>query len=215
VNGTKPPQGGENAMFTPREPITIVDTETTGLRPVWHRNPRRPVEIGAVRVQPDGEVRRLWVFVAGLPIDHEDEHTAGALRLNGFYRRHPDATGVVPDGAAVLDPAAAMAAWCGFSAGSAVAGANVQFDVATLGALAYELGHMPAYSTHHLWDVAQSAGELLGLRGAPSQWRLSRLLEAAGLEVPPGARHTALGDAELTVRLAGWCAERAPELAAA
>lgn len=194
-------------MFRPAEPITIVDTETTSLRRGWHQSFRLPVEIGAIRVQPDGTQRRLWVFVTGLPIDFDDEHTAQALRLNGYHRRHPDATGIVPDGAALMDPVSAAEAWIAFSAGSALAGANVSFDEETLTRLCHWFDLTPSYLSHQMLNVSQLAGEVLGWGLEPSKWRLGRL--AAALEVPFDADrlHTALGDAELELAVLVRCRE--------
>ena len=189
--------------------IVAVDTETTSLNEVWTRKPRWPWEIALV----DRRTREnLWIFVAGLPMTDADPKS---LQIGGYYLRHPEQNdGEIPAGAHLAGPQRAAELVAEFTAGASIVGANVQFDVSTLGAFMYTVGVMPSWNYLPL-EVETAAAALLGRleelksRGSYGLGTLARL---AGLEVDESRKHTALYDAELALDLWEWCVAKQPSL---
>lgn len=74
------------------QPLAIVDTEATSLRPALHDRGRRPWEIGVIR--HDGGYRTATLVYTDVDLEHAD-HTS--LQVGGYYERHPQVTGIVPE----------------------------------------------------------------------------------------------------------------------
>lgn len=189
--------------------IVSVDTETTSLNEVWSRSPRWPWEIALI----DADTRdQLWLFVAGLPLTDADPKS---LQIGGYYQRHPEQNdGMIPAGAQLAGPQRAAEQVAEFTAGAHLLGANVAFDLTTLGWFMTTVGVIPAWKWFPL-EVETPAAALLGrLSEIPPRgsYGLGELCRRAGLVVSDDRRHTALYDAGLALELWEWCLERAPEL---
>ena len=166
--------------------FTIVDTETTGLRPA----DSRLLEIGAIKVRGGAELERFSELInPGQAIPYR------ITRLTGITSEmvigKPSAEEVLPK-------------FLAFASGSILAGHNLWFDTSFLNA---ELGRcgLPLLRCQTLCTL-RLARRLL--RGLPSKG-LGRLIQHFGISVE--ARHRALEDAEATkgvfLRLLGQLAE--------
>lgn len=188
--------------------IVAVDTETTSLNNVWSRNPRWPWEIALI----DQRTREsLWLFVAGVPLTGADPES---LKIGGYYLRHPEQSEELPAGAQLAGPIRAAEQVAEFTAGAHLLGANVSFDVNTLGWFMSTVGVLPAWRWFPL-EVETAAAALLGKMGdipERGSWGLGTLARLAGIEVSHDRRHTALYDAELALELWEWCVARQPSL---
>lgn len=185
-------------------PLVFIDTETDGLHPG-----RRAWEIGMIR-RDDGGERECRMF---LPLDLKYADPQ-ALRVGGFWERHPvgrrlSGKAVAVDDSApccptpeqpvtpVHDAAKKIMEWT-FEAH--LVGANPAFDAHVLDRLLRAEGYLPSWH-YHLIDVeAMALGWLVAHGSAfPSDlipWRSDALAGACGVEpAPESDRHTALGDA--------------------
>lgn len=159
-------------------PIVFLDTETTGL----HAD-RRPWDIGMIRREPDGTMRRLTIFISD--VDLSSAELIG-LKIGHFYDRHPlyraevggafdpvhEADDVVDEDQAqeLLDideclypeqrAAAIVERW---TRGAHIVGAVPNFDTETLAAMLRRHGLTPAWH-YHLIDIeALAMGWLHGV----------------------------------------------------
>jgi len=174
--------------------IAFVDTETTGLDPIYHK----VWEVAIIRREPDGiETEHLWQI---RPARHE---LAGAdpeaLRISRFEERFAvpngawaaDMTGTNPAPMEFLD-----AAWEIFKAlaGTVMVGSNPHFDASFLHRM-LQTGRTPWH--YRPVDIATMAAVHVGLeKTGPMPWSSRSLSRAVGVEPPgDGVAHTALGDA--------------------
>lgn len=175
--------------------LAFVDTETTGLSEA-----RRPWEIAIIRREPDGTTEEWSAFVR-VSLDSAEPD---ALRVGRYADRFDHAEAITPRQAAGIVHE--------LTAGAVLVGSNVQFDAHTLGRLLRAHGIMPAWHYRPLCVATLAAGLLASSGGTWgdghrldvhtgrfSSYRVSRAL---GVE-PPAAdvAHTAMGDAEWTMRL--------------
>lgn len=163
--------------------LAFVDLETTGLDPKRH-------EIWEIALLV-GEEELHWY----LPVDLT-RADADALRISGFYERHPAVRGGgewTPPG--VEETATVIAR---VTAGAHLAGVNPAFDATFLGAFIRQNGQVPTWH-YHLVDVLPLiAGHF---RLAPP-WDSKDLSAVLRVEPPDGEeRHTALGDARWARRM--------------
>lgn len=175
-------------MTDPTPPtICFIDVETTGTDPGVHR----PWEIGLIVRAPFYEDQEYcWL------IDHQDldfrTAVPKALDVGRFHARHPWANSLVTD--PVFRECAVADALVGMTAGAVLVGANVgSFDVPFLKAMFARCGLTPEWDYHYVEVESYAAGAV----GLEPTWKLDILLGVYGIEVPDGARHTALGDARL------------------
>jgi DNA polymerase III epsilon subunit-like protein len=166
-------------------PLVFLDTETTGLHPA-----RQAWEIAALRREEGKADEYLHLYVDVPIVDAEP----AALRIGGYYDRHPDAVKKLgrpaPSGMRSVSPRNAAAAAARITHDATIVGACPWFDTETLEPLLRAHGHVPMWH-YRLRDVeAMTAGftgdvELGGLR---------RCAEALGIPVDRDREHTAMGD---------------------
>ncbi len=173
-----PPAAPGALRATPLEALTYVifDTETTGLLP----DRDAVVQIGAVRAVG----RRL---VAGevfdTLVDPGRPIPATATKVHGI----DDA---MVRGAPAMDEAGAR--FLEFAEGAVLVAHNAPFDMAFLRRHAAATG---ARFDHPVLDTVLLGAALFGRDG---RLTLDALAERLGIAIPPGGRHTALGDARAT-----------------
>lgn len=184
------------SMVLPTDPsgkvrrLCFIDTETTGL----HVD-RRAWDIAIISRQPDtGGPDRHWQ--AYIPVEDLDLGNAEpmALQIGGFYDRHPEMTsGLRSLASAEVDILKQVER---YTRGAILVGANPAFDAETLANRMRWLGIAPSWF-HRLCDVETMAAVALG--EAPGARSLGGFCRAFGIEVPEAERHTAIGDAKLTL----------------
>jgi DNA polymerase III epsilon subunit-like protein len=170
--------------------LVFIDTETTSLRP-----DRRAWEIGLLARDPGTgmDIPSHWfIDIADLDLGNADPF---ALKIGGFYDRHPQAAGlrlgVAAEKSALLEVER-------ITRGAHLVGAVPNFDAEVLGARMRAHGIAPSWH-YHLIDVEALAVGFLharvgGLIDLP--WKSDWLTKQLGLDaVPEEERHTALGDA--------------------
>lgn len=176
-------------------PIVFVDTETDGLH-----HQCKAWEVALIRRDEHGNEHEQHWF---LPLDlrHADAH---ALRLGGFWDRHPMGRKVsgktpVPDkGTTPVHDVARDVMRLTF--GATIVGSNPAFDVDVLARMLRSEGYSPQWS-HRLRDVATLASGFLGR----DVGGLDGALDALWVGAPEFTeRHTALVDA----RAAAWVYDR-------
>lgn len=197
--------GTVGAMTT--TPLAFVDTETTSLRP------DREIWEGAIILRrpgrPDEEYH--W-FVRNVGLVRAD---VGALRIGGFYERHPQWNNELGSARRLdlIEASAAAEMVERVTRGAVLVARNPTFDAEGFDRLLRRHGLLPAWH-YHLCDVTQMAVGWLhrSLRTVaeagyePTQtelgqllrppWRTDDLAEASGAPPqPPESKHTALGDA--------------------
>lgn len=169
----------------------VFDTETGGLDPRRHSL----LSLGLVASEDGRVLESLEILLR-----HEDYGvSAGGLKVNRIdLVKHHEAALDAPAALAALD------AFCArhFSEGAVtLVGHNVAFDRAFLGAFLESQGRElePRFS-HRTLDTHAIAAALRDAGRLPSTLRLSSdaLFAHFGIQVPEGARHTALGDALAT-----------------
>jgi hypothetical protein len=177
--------------------LVFLDTETTGLhasREAW--------EVAMIRREGSGGSSSIRLLI-DVDVSRADPF---ALRIGGFYERHPmgrrlanratDADQVVNAPEAAVE----IAAW---THGAHIVGAVPSFDTETLARLLRRHKIAPAWH-HHLIDVEALALGFLAARGetVALPWKSDDLSRRCGVE-PPGEdeRHTAMGDARWVMRL--------------
>jgi DNA polymerase III epsilon subunit-like protein len=193
------------------ERIVFVDVETTGLLDTPDALDRvRIYEFGAVWRNANGHIfqdhywlDRFEIEASGVDLS-PDGPNAEALRLGRFHTRHPqgdladDHTRALP-----VFPEHEVAHFLSRDyAGARLAGSNVgSFDALLMQALIWrhDPGWRPNWSYRHL-ELCSWAAAVFGLPASPG---LDTLLAHAGLSAfnTPDARHTALGDARMEMRL--------------
>lgn len=160
--------------------LVYVDVETDGLGPK-----RQPWEIAWIIDDGDGApVERrefLWIDVS--------RADPAALRIGGYWERHPDPYGA--DYVATASPGALARDLARDLHGATLVGANPAFDAEVLSRLLRRYAQMPTWH-YRLLDVqAMCAGAL----GWETPRGLDDCLAALGIVRPEVDRHTALGDA--------------------
>lgn len=188
--------------------IAALDTETTGIFP-----DRRAYEVGLIipelagtkqfpdRANEGGVGRFRWfVDVADLDLGNADPF---ALQIGRFYERHPqmnpEATGLVVREMEMLRTVERL------TRGAHLLGALPSFDAEVLGTRMRVNGIAPSWH-YHVIDIEPLAiGYLHGIgkgAGWDLPWQSDDLSRAVGIEPPPEEeRHTALGDADWSLRL--------------
>lgn len=186
-------------------PLVFLDTETTGLHPS-----REAWEIAMIRRDSAGTARHHVFVDVGL-----ETAEPKALEVGGYYDRHPAYAEAFPpricDAPAALSGQEAAARVAEVTAGAVIVGSNPQFDTDTLGRLLRFWGLAPRWHYRPLCVATMAAGYLTGAAGLLdpaglgidsgrfSSYKVSRAL---GVSPPaPDVAHTAMGDAEWTMRL--------------
>lgn len=172
-------------------PLVFLDCETTGIHPgrkVW--------EVAMIKRDEHGE-RETHLFVDNLDLSNADPY---ALRLSGFYDRHPSCNkSLVKDAGLLTKPAAArrIESW---TRGATIVGLVPNFDTETLDSFLRSVGFLPAWD-YHLVDVrALALGWLAGCGWAvPLDVKTDQLAALCGHPAASDEdRHTALGDTRWT-----------------
>lgn len=185
--------------------IVAIDTETTSLRP-----DRRIWEIGLIVTGPPTDIRwrdpaevedghyRWFIDRDGLDLGNADPF---ALKIGGFYDRHPQMTpveGVVKSEADVLRAVEML------TRGAHLLGAVPNFDADVLDRRMRAHGIAPSWH-YHIIDIETLAiGFLRGRGDAVPElpWKSDDLSRLVGVEPPSDEdRHTALGDARWALRV--------------
>lgn len=164
--------------------ICFIDTETDGLHPGC-----RAWEVAIVRRTGDDQTEHHWF----LPIELGPWTDARALRLGGYWDRHPTGrslSGRSPVPAEVSTKADAARDIMRLTHGATLVGSAPWFDAAVLERLLRSQDLIPTWS-HRMRDVATLVA---GSTGA-DPGGLSGAMAACDLTMPEGARHTAMGDA--------------------
>lgn len=190
-------------------PIVWVDTETTGVGP-----DRVAWEVGLIRRDPDGtESEHQWFLPPG-PLDAADGF---ALRVGGFWDRHPlgragtrnwDAAQLGPYWQSVSTHEAFAPELLALTHDAVWVGTNPGFDADPLARVLRRERLQPTWR-YDLCDVIVLAcGWLHGRAAAgdgpgrpPVKRRSDDIAKLLGVEVSPGERHTALGDARRDQRI--------------
>lgn len=175
--------------------LVFIDTETTSLRP-----DRRAWEIGlyvrGVGFDPE-RPRHFFIDADDLDLGNADPF---ALKIGGFYDRHPE---YGPSPAPLVDTfseAEALREVEHLTRDAHLVGAVVNFDADVLGTRMRAHGIAPSWH-YHLIDVEALAVGFLSATGArelpiPLPWSSDDLTRELGIPpVPEEDRHTALGDA--------------------
>lgn len=179
----------------PDRPIAFIDTETTSLRP-----DRRAWEIALILRQPgQDDVEHRWLISwADLDLGNADP---AALRIGGFYERHPEANGEADRSSYISatgahDEQIALLQVEELTRGAILMGSNPSFDAETLAARMRSHGICPSWH-YRVEDVPTLAkGWLLGLGGRwePLPAKSEEISKACGIDPQEYERHTALGD---------------------
>lgn len=160
--------------------LAFVDTETTGLDADRH-------EIWEVGLIVDEREFRWF-----LPVDLGRADPV-ALRIGGFYERHPYS------GSGVANVRTFATDFAKLTRGRHLVGAVVSFDEERLRKLLRENGECPGWH-YHLIDVeALAVGFLCGTGPATTStelpWKSEELSHRVGVDPAGFEKHTALGDA--------------------
>ncbi|MGO2048583.1 MAG: 3'-5' exonuclease [Brachybacterium tyrofermentans] len=175
-------------------PLVFVDTETTMLEPT-----PKPWEIALIKRAPGALEDQLHIMIRNPDLS---DASPDSLRVARLYERHPQWTGVVPTGVAVMDAPDAARAVERFTALTQLAGSNPDFDARALEWLLRQHGLRPRWRHHSINLVTWTYPVLLGrgeqVKVPTSSYDLSRRV---GVEPPSAAEaHTAMGDARWTMR---------------
>lgn len=184
------------------KPITIVDTETTGLRPPYMEGGRRIAELACIVLLPDGARMTISNF-----IDWDDVDTTGvppdeleqALNVWQARQRHPD---LAPAGTVTRDNLIsgkeAAQAVLDLTTGAHWVGAVPNFDTESITHLLWSYGMWPYADPwdYHLGDAPTFVAGLLGL--GPHERSLDAVADALGLDLSAYTQHRALDDCLIT-----------------
>lgn len=189
------------------KPIVFIDTETTGL----HAR-KLPWEIAMIRIDnaqfnPDNRVQRVRMFIRDIDLTEADSM---ALEIGKFYERHPgvgkfgNVVGHLPphaDADDLCNESHAMRFVEWWTRGATLVGANPAFDAQLLDSRMRAHGLCPSWH-HRLVDVeALTAGHLRVLDEANRMPGLGKCAQLLDIEVDKAAAHTAMGDAELAMKI--------------
>lgn len=198
--------------------LVFVDVETDGLHPS-----ARAWEIALISREPGREDVET-VMLVEIPLTGESDPFA--LRLGGFYERHPIGrflAGTLGDNVPRPGPGSS---WKGFVSandaarrvarithGTHLVGINPAFDARVLERLLRSQGALPAWNYHLLDLVAMSIGWINAADDLDPVFppvSSEDLAHRCGVDPPdPAARHTALGDARWARR---WWDAITPEV---
>lgn len=179
--------------------LCFIDTETTSLRP-----DRRAWEIGLIVRDPGKpDAEHSW-FIEWTDLDLANADPF-ALKIGGFYKRHPQAVDSVFEEyddlreSGAYDEAIALLMVEELTRGAHLVGAVPNFDAEVLGTRMRAHGILPSWH-YHLIDVEALAVGWLATEAdtaiATLPWNSDELTSRLGLPpVPEEDRHTALGDA--------------------
>jgi DNA polymerase-3 subunit epsilon len=162
-------------------PICVIDIETTGLDPYT----RQAWEFACIRREPDGGHSCTQFFI-DVDLDTADPK---ALEIGGYYTRDRQSKAVPPE-----EAVRRIVAW---TQGCTIVGAQPQFDTITLERLLHD------YGTPVPWHYRLRCVESLaaGFLRRADLGGLAGCAQALGIEVPPGAAHTAMGDCETAMAI--------------
>lgn len=173
-------------------PIVFLDTETTGIHPG-----RRVWEVAMIKRDEHGD-RESHIFFDNVALSTADPY---ALRLSGFYERHPSYTeGKLVKGASLLNKYEASRRIERWTRGATIVGLVPNFDTETLDKQLRNVECLPAWD-YHLVDVrALALGWLAGCGWqVPLDVKTDQLAALCGHPAAPDdERHTALGDVRWT-----------------
>jgi DNA polymerase III epsilon subunit-like protein len=174
----------------PVSPLRYVflDTETTGLDPRRHE----VWDLALIVRDPDGLDLEMQNYV---DVEHLDRADPAALAVGRFWEQHPDPmrSDLLRGKASPARPRWEVAEHLHYLLRDAVLiGFNPSFDAAFLSAM-LRAEHLPEQPwKYRTVDVTTMLG---GALGQPPPWSTNELLTKYDITVPPGHRHTAIGDA--------------------
>lgn len=185
-------------MIEIHAPLIFVDTETTHQQATI----ARPWEIAMIRRDPDGTTSTIHLMVAGVDLTNAQPE---ALAVGRFEERYSMSSTAV-----WVDEASAADVLERFCAPSPVTGApvhligsNPSYDQTVLERLMHRQDRQIPwhYRSIDLWTLTLGAAALAGSDPVRLRDRSYELSEFCGAERPTAAeRHTALGDAQWTLR---------------
>ncbi len=168
----------------------FIDTETDGLHPGC-----RAWEVAIIRRDDDGQSEHHMF----LPIELGPWTDRMALDIGGYFERHPvgrtlAGEGPVPARVTPCDTAAHRV--MALTHGAVLVGSAPWFDADVLARLLRSQGCIPTWS-HRMRDVATLVAGDQGV----DPGGLSGAMEAVGITMPEGDRHTAMGDARAAMHI--------------
>ena len=162
----------------------FLDTETDGLHPGC-----RAWEVAIIRRDEHGQTEHHWF----LPLDLGPWTDRHALDIGGFFERHPDGrrlAGRAPVPCPTVSTARQVASEVmALTHGAVLVGSAPWFDADVLTRLLRSQDLIPTWS-HRMRDVATLVAGMTGR----DPGGLSGAMEAVGVTMPEGDRHTAMGD---------------------
>lgn len=173
--------------------LIFLDTETTSL----DRYSRQVWDVAyIIRTGREQLHRQFFIYVSLAKADH------ASLKIGGYYERHPDPYRVGNLGQSdrtdrVKSPEEAARIIAEDFKDAIIIGAVPSFDEETLARLLKDNGLVPTWH-YHLVDIESMAAAQLRAR---PPWNFDTLLAAYGLTYTEEERHTAIGDAEMVMRL--------------
>lgn len=197
-------------------PVCFVDCETDGVHPG-----REAWDVAIIRrtFTDDGTIDNQTQTQFFLPLRDLAAADGFALRLGGFWDRHPDGRAMsgkrrgwegpavsvpaepIPMGA-LVQPQRAAAEIMRLTHGADLVASNPHFDLGVFENLLHEHRLIPTWQ-HHPRDIADLAIGYLAARNElpPRPWKSTDLTTRLGVEPPTAEeRHTALGDARWVMR---------------
>lgn len=176
------------------KPIVFIDTETTGLH-----NGRRPWEVAMVKLE-DGKKTETSIFISDVDLTDADPM---ALRIGGFFQRHPRFTlqTVMPNGTWCFTERMAAEKVERWTRDATVVGANPGFDTEILAPMLQR--HNLVATWHHRRPDVESlvVGRLGRLDENNRMFGLAKCAELLDISTDGIDLHTAAGDALLTMKI--------------